>query len=100
MFLDGGLGTLEDNDITGNGYSGVEIKTGGDPTLRGNQIHDNTQDGVYVSDHGLGTLEDNEITGNGSAGVAIETGGHPTVRGNRINRNSYQAVWVRDGGGQ
>ena len=39
--IDGGLGTLEDNDIAANAYSGVEIETGGNPTLRRNQIHDN-----------------------------------------------------------
>jgi parallel beta-helix repeat protein len=61
---DGALGTLEDNEIAGNGYSGVEIRTGGNPVLRRNQIRGN-QAGVYVHDNGQGTLEDNEITGNG-----------------------------------
>ena len=64
---DNGLGTLEDNDITANGLSGVEIRTGGNPTLRRNQIHDNKQSGVYVHDNGLGTLEDNDITANAFA---------------------------------
>jgi len=45
-------------------WAGVSIKTGGDPTLRRNQIHDNKGGGVHVHDNGLGTLEDNDITGN------------------------------------
>ncbi len=76
----------------------MEINTGGNPTLRRNQIHDNKQSGVFVYDDGLGTLEDNDITGNAYAGVSAKTAGNPTVRANRINRNGSQAVWIREGG--
>jgi parallel beta-helix repeat protein len=89
---------VEDNDITGNALAGVTIKTGGNPTVRGNQIHDNKQGGIYVYDSGLGTVEDNDITGNDRSGVGIKTGGNPTVRGNQINRNDYQAVRIYEGG--
>ena len=65
----------------------MEIETGGNPTLRGNQIHDNKRSGVFVHDSGLGTLEDNDITGNACSGVAIKTGGNPTLRGNQIHDN-------------
>ena len=34
---------------------GVEIETGGNPTLRRNPIHDSKSSGVYVQDGGLGT---------------------------------------------
>jgi len=83
------LGALEDNEITGNGASGVEIADGSNPVLRRNQIHDNKQGGVFVEDGALGTLEDNDISGNSAAGVEITSDGNPTVRGNRINRNEY-----------
>jgi F-box protein 11 len=93
-----GLGTLEDNEIFGNGFHGVAIGAGGNPVLRRNQIHDNKDGGVYVHDNGQGTLEDNEITGNGQTGVEITADGNPLVRGNRINRNEYQGAWVHDAG--
>jgi parallel beta-helix repeat protein len=96
FIYENGLGTLEDNEITGNTYAGVEI-AGGDPVLRRNQIHDNTQDGVLVHD-GLGTLEDNEITGNGVSGVAIEEGGNAVLRRNQIHDNKHAGVSVKDGG--
>jgi parallel beta-helix repeat protein len=76
----------------------VAIKTGGDPTLRRNQIHDGKQAGVYIYEDGRGTLEDNDISGNARAGVAIKTGGDPTLRRNKINRNGYEAVWIYEGG--
>ena len=57
----------------------MEIKTGGDPTLRRNQIHDGKQP-ASCPQHGLGTLEDNDITRNALAGVEIKTGGDPALR--------------------
>ena len=82
---DDGLGTLEDNDITANGFCGVKIHTStSNPTMRRNQIHDNQHNGVYVYDNGLGTLEDNDITANAVCGVEIRTGGNPTLRRNQI----------------
>ena len=93
---DGGLGTLEDNEITGNTFSGVEIKTNGNTTLRHNQIYENRQPGVFVHSSGLGMLEDNDIIGN-VTGVLITSYSSSTVRGNRINRNGYYAVSVYQG---
>jgi F-box protein 11 len=85
-----GLGVLEDNDITGNAagggkQAGVEIKTGGNPTLRHNRIHDNKGGGVLVQDDGLGTLEDNDIIANALTNVEIRTGGNPTLRRNQVH---------------
>ena len=33
---DNGAGRIEDNVISANGYSGIEVTGGGDPTVRGN----------------------------------------------------------------
>jgi len=97
VVYDNGLGTLEDNDITANGFSGVMIKNA-NPTLRRNQIHDNKQSGVLVYDKGLGTLEDNDITANGFSGVEITTGANPTLRRNQIHDNKQHGVYVHDNG--
>jgi F-box protein 11 len=97
LIYESGLGTLEDNEITGNSYAGVEIASG-DPVLRRNQIHDNKQDGVFVHDGGLGALEDNEITSNGLWGVEIATGGNPVLRRNQIHDNKESGVVVDDSG--
>jgi F-box protein 11 len=92
-----GLGTLEDNEIFGNGFHGVAIGAGGNPVLRRNQIHDNKQVGVLAQEGGLGTLEDNEIAGNGYSGVEIRTGGNPVLRRNQI-RGNQGGVYVHDNG--
>jgi F-box protein 11 len=93
--LRGGLGTLEDNDITGN-VTGVTIGYGGDPTLRRNQIRDNESIGVVVTD-GLCTLEDNDITGN-DIGVVMGDKGNLTMRRNQIYDNKAVGAYFRGKG--
>jgi parallel beta-helix repeat protein len=59
---DGGLGTVEDNDIIGNALSGMEITTGGSPTVRANRINRNGHQAVRIYEGGLGVIEDNDLT--------------------------------------
>jgi parallel beta-helix repeat protein len=68
---DGGLGTLEDNDITGNENAGVAIKTG-NPTLRGNRINRNTYYAVRIGYGGRALVEDNDLTDNDQGAWRIE----------------------------
>jgi F-box protein 11 len=61
-------GTLEDNDIFANALAGVDIASGGHPTLRRNRITKNGDVGVKVwsrrSPVGGGIFEDNDLRGN------------------------------------
>ncbi len=70
----GGLGTLEDNEITGSGLTGVEIQAGADPVLRRNQIHRNGYAGVWVDEAGKGVIEDNDLTENAEGARTIARG--------------------------
>ncbi len=93
-----GQGLLEDNDIFGNAHPGAQIKTGGNPALRGNRIYDGKAPGVLVWENGQGLLEDNDIFGNALAGVQIRTGGNPTLRSNRIHDGKQSGVFVWENG--
>ena len=97
-----GRGTFEDNDITDNRYSGVEVRTGGDPTIRHNRITNNDNPGVYVNENGRGTFEDNDITDNAKAeqgpGVWMESGS-PVFRRNRLAENGATGIVVLADGG-
>ena len=62
-----GLGILEDNDINANTLTGVEIKTGAKPTVRGNRINSNAYEAIWVHDRGGGVFQDNDLTGNKAA---------------------------------
>ena len=43
---------------------GVEIKEGGNPTLRRNRIAENGYQAVWIYNGGQGTFEDNDLRGN------------------------------------
>src|SRR5262249_48752198 len=95
---EGGQGIIEDNDIFGNAYSGLQIRSEANPIVIRNRIHDNKQSGVYVNDGGQGTVENNDIFGNVN-GVSSRSGGKPIVRSNRITKNIHYGVWVYENGG-
>jgi parallel beta-helix repeat protein len=64
----------------------VEIKTGGNPTLRGNRINRNDYRAVYAHDGGRGVIEDNDLTGNKRGAWDIAKDSEATVKrsGNRV----------------
>ena len=95
--LEGGLGTLEDNDIFGNGLAGIEIK-GGNPRIRGNRIFDGQEGAILVQDDGLGTIEHNDIFGNRFAGIEIKEGADPAVRRNRIHDGKESGIIIHTNG--
>lgn len=49
-----GHGKLEDNDIFNHLYSGVQIRTGSNPIIRGNKIWGGQNGGILVYNGGLG----------------------------------------------
>ena len=98
MVYDQGQGTIERCVISGNGLSGVAIKTGGNPTVRDCEIRDGQAGGVFVHEQGQGTIERCVISGNAYAGVAIKTGGNPTVRDCEIRDGQDAGVFVYEQG--
>ena len=58
------MGTVEDNDITSNDRAGIEINTGGRPTLRCNRINRNGYEAVWIYRGGGGVIEDNDLSDN------------------------------------
>lgn len=95
-------GLFEECRFAGNGYNGVQIKSGADPTLRRCVLADNAQAGVIVNQGGRGVIEDCEISGNGRAGIETREDGSATAQRCQITRNGYEAVWLSDatGGGR
>ena len=87
---------LEGCDIASQSLSCVGIRTGADPRLRRNRIHNSEEVGVLILENGQGTLEDNDITANRLSGVEIKTGSNPTLRRNQIHDNKQSGVWARD----
>jgi F-box protein 11 len=59
-----GQGTVEDNDIFDNGFSGIRSHTSGNPVVRNNRVNKNARFGIGVDKNGGGTFEDNDLTEN------------------------------------
>ena len=75
-----GQGTLEDNDIFANALTGVEIRKGGNPTLRRNRITKNGYVAIWVDDGGAGTFEDNDLRENPSGAWQIAADSEANVK--------------------
>lgn len=97
-FYDNGHGKLEDNDIFNHLYSGVQIRTGSNPVIRGNKIWGGQNGGVLVYNGGLGLLEQNEIFDNAMAGVWIKTDSNPTLKRNKIFDGRDGGICIFNGG--
>jgi parallel beta-helix repeat protein len=93
-----GQGIVENCDIFGNTFAGVEIKEEANPTIRRCKIHDGKQSGILVHTKGYGIVEDCDIFANTYQGVAITEEGNPIIQKCRINRNEYQAICSHDNG--
>ena len=78
--LDNGLGTLEDNDITGNTKAGVVIMREGNPILRRNRINYNRYEAVRIHDGGSGMIEDNDLSENARGAWDVAEGIRDKVR--------------------
>jgi parallel beta-helix repeat protein len=113
--------SLEDGLYRGN-QTGIEADDGAAPTIRGNQVTDNTGTGIYldsapatvsnntVSGNSTGiyataygaatraTLTGNTITGNRSTGVQLAEYGAALVSGNTITGNSTGTPMAGAGG--
>jgi parallel beta-helix repeat protein len=97
---------LDDNDIQGNGGYGLEIGggvyNGAVASLTDNDITDNLDSGVYISDvydGGECLFEGNTVTGNGGSGIYIDTnsdeyGSRFTVLDNTISGNDVHGLYV------
>jgi F-box protein 11 len=96
---DGGRGTVEDCDVHGHVFAGVEIKSGANPTLRRCVIRDQPKhNGVMVWDRGKGLFEDCEITANGYADVRVSDESTPTFRRCRIHHGKASGVYFCEKG--
>ncbi len=78
-----GQGTLEDCDIFGNAYAGVESRTGGNPFIQRCRINRNGYEAIWVHDKGQGTVENCDLTGNTRGAWDIGFGWHVRRSGNK-----------------
>ena len=64
----------------GNARAGVEVKAGGNPTLRRNRINNNGYEAIWVYEHGGGTIEDNDLRNNERGAWDISEDSEPNLK--------------------
>lgn len=90
---------IEYCDIATDSLSAVAV-TGANtfPTIRGCNIHDSTQAGIFFYEDAQGIVENCEIAGNGLAGIQIKSGANPAVRQCKIRQSKGSGIFVNENG--
>ena len=88
---------MEDNDIFNHVYSGIQIRTGSNPTIRGNKIWGAQNGGILVYNSAKGLIESNDIFDNAMAGVWIKENSTPILRNNRIHDGPECGICIFSG---
>jgi parallel beta-helix repeat protein len=109
---------VEDNDVWGNDQAGIGIygtetgssflalifdsiassRSGTDPLVRANRIHDGQGVGIFIAMGASPRIEDNEIWGNARAGiVSSDAGTDPIICGNRVHDGQTVGIDVSTG---
>ena len=97
--LSGASPLIEDNELSGHGWAGIEIRgAGAQPMVRHNRVRDRWYTGIRVSGGASPRIEENEISGSRLAGIGIgDAGTAALVRANRIHDCQYAGAWIVGG---
>ncbi|MFQ5645455.1 MAG: right-handed parallel beta-helix repeat-containing protein [bacterium] len=82
--------TLKENQIKGNGLSGIRIKGQGKAVLEKNRIRENKKHGISLEE-ARPLIKDNLVEGNREDGIAAKRS-DPVITGNRITGNYHIGV--------
>lgn len=96
VLVDRGKLTLEDSDINGNKGCGVEIREGGDATLRKSRIHNQALHGIYIQRSGKVTVEDSDIYGNAGDGVTITENSRGSLVRCKVRGSGKNGIEISD----
>jgi F-box protein 11 len=98
FFYDGAGGEVNDCDIFGNAFSGIEIKDRSDPKIVNCRIHDGAAAGILVDREGKGQIEKCDIFSNAASGIEIKHESHPIISSCSIHHGRGVGVYVWDYG--
>ena len=93
-----GSGVFKNLDISGNGFSGIEVIQSGNPLFIECKIHDEKGAGILVYKEGLGEFLKCNIYKTKGPGIDVTTSGNPTFTECNIGKGNPAGVFVRDGG--
>lgn len=89
-------GTLENCDITGNTI-GVLLYRIDNQTVKCNNVHNNSSDGIQVYDSSLKDVIRNNVYGNGNDGISLLGSDTIVVARNKSYNNTGRGIYVSSG---
>ncbi|APE16298.1 hypothetical protein BOH72_14805 [Mycobacterium sp. WY10] len=90
--------TLTGNDVKNNTGDGIDLKDADDVEISGNTINGNTANGVLSLTTDDANIETNTISGNGEHGVTVDQGTGNTILSNAISLNAVDGISLQNGG--
>lgn len=97
-FDDGGSATLEDSDISSDGYAIIGVRDGANPIIRNNQIHDGAQGGIFFLGNASGRVEGNTVWNTRLAQLEVKDGSDPVVLRNTFRDGQSSGIYVHTDG--
>jgi parallel beta-helix repeat protein len=96
IFWDTSGGTACENECSGNGLLGIEVREQAQPTLDGNACTSNGGSGIGYWENSGGTARSNESSRNSYDGIAVADEATSPPERNTCSRNMYNGVAVFD----
>lgn len=87
--------SVVNNSVSDNRDDGVAFAASADGVVRGNELTNNADDGLYVVGDGA-TVTDNVATNNGDDGVDVHNSTVDSVTGNRLANNGDDGLYLRN----
>jgi parallel beta-helix repeat protein len=85
--------SIKNNEMSGGTFDGIDLVSSSGATLEGNKAHDNTFDGIYVTDTGSGnTLKNNDVSSNEEDGINLDGALNNLLDGNKAIGNSRYGI--------
>ncbi|NNE71774.1 MAG: matrixin family metalloprotease, partial [Rhodothermales bacterium] len=99
--IEGTGNTLADNEVSGNGETGVLVTGSSSGLMSGNEVRDSARDGIELNSSGAWSLVANTISGNIRDGVralqACPGVGSCVLDGNTIIGNEDSGIFLEEG---
>lgn len=95
LVYDGALVALEECEVDGNGFAGVEVRGGAQAVLRDCRLHGGQQSGILTSDGAEAQLERCDVYQHRLTGMTAGGGSRVTASGCRFRENGQAGVVVQ-----
>jgi parallel beta-helix repeat protein len=96
LFTNNSRGSIENSEISQNGWAGIRSDSGSKPVIRNSKIHHGLMDGVLIAAQGFATLQDCDVFDNNYNGIALKESSSVNLNHSRVFNQKSDGLLVRD----